>query len=61
MNSHDPSYSYALSVLCDYYESFDHDVYIRPYRDFIDATCASLGKTINEMIDKMVETMKENC
>jgi len=40
-------------------ESFDHDVHSCPYRDYADAICASLRKTIHGLIDKMIETMKE--
>jgi len=46
-------------VLRYYCKSSDHDVYNFPYRDYIDATCTSLGKTINELINKMVGTMRE--
>ena len=44
--------------LCDYCESPDHDAYTCPYRDYIDATCASFEKKINDMTDQMIETMK---
>ena len=45
-------------VLCDYCESPDHDASACPYRDYIDGTCASFEKKINDMTEKMIETMK---
>jgi len=45
-------------VLCDYCESSDHDVLTCPFRAYIDATCASVEKKINELTDKMIENMK---
>ena len=45
-------------VLCDYCESPDHDAYTCPYREYIDVTCASFEKKINDMTDHMIETMK---
>ena len=61
MNSHhpSPSYSCVLPILCKYCESSYHDACNCPYRDYVDATCASVEKTLNEMTDKMVKTMKE--
>lgn len=56
MNSYDPSFSFVAPVLCDYCESSDHDVHNCPYRDYIDASCASVEKKINDMTDKLVET-----
>ena len=46
-------------VLCDYCESSNHDACNCLYRDYVDATCASVGKTINYMTDKMTENMKK--
>ena len=43
----------------DYCEFSDHDVYDCPYHDYVDARCASLGKKIHELTDKMIETIKE--
>ena len=58
MNSYD-SYNYYMSpVLCDYYESPDHDAYTCTYRDYINAICASFEKKINDMTEQMMETMK---
>jgi len=49
-------------ILCDYCESFHHNSYNHPNGDYVDTRCQSLGKTINEMTDKLVETIKsENC
>jgi len=45
-------------VLCEYCDSFDHDVHTCPYRVYVDATCTSVEKNINDMIDKMIENMK---
>jgi len=58
-NSYDSSYSYTSPILCDYCESSNHDADSCPYRNYIGATCASLGKKINKLTDKMTETMKE--
>jgi len=58
MNSHDSSDSYVSLVLCDYCESLDHNVHVCPYRDYVDAECANVKMTLNELTDKMVETMK---
>ena len=44
---------------CNYYESSDYDVHNCIFRDYVDATCASLGKTTHELTNKMVETVKE--
>ena len=30
-----------------------------PYHAYVDATCASVEKMINDMTDRMIETMKE--
>jgi len=59
IDSYDPSHSYFPLVLCDYCESSDHDVHTCPYRAYVDATSASAKKMINELTDKMVETVKE--
>jgi len=45
-------------VLCDYCESSSHDVHTCPFRAHVATKCASVEKTINEMTDKMLETMK---
>ena len=45
-------------MLCDYCESSDHDVHTCPYCAYVDVTCASVEKKINELIDKMAENMK---
>ena len=58
MNSYDSCNSYMLPVLCDYCESLDHDAYTSPYREYIDATCASFEKKINDMTDHMIVTIK---
>jgi len=58
MNSYDSYNSYMPPVLCDYCESPDHDAYTCPYRDYIDVTCASFEKKINDMTEQMMETMK---
>ena len=55
-------YSCVPPILCDYCESFHHNSYNHPNGDYVDTRCQSLGKTINEMTDKLVETIKsENC
>jgi len=46
-------------VLCDYCESSDHDVHACPYHAYVDATCASVEKKINELTGKMIEIMEE--
>jgi len=58
MDSYDSFHSHVASVLCDYCESLGHDAYTCPYRDYIDATCASFENKINAMTDQMLETMK---
>ena len=45
-------------VLCDYCEPSDHGVLSCPFRTYIDATCASVEKKINELNDKMIENLK---
>jgi len=45
-------------VLDDSCESSNHDVLTCPYRSYVDATCASMEKKINELTDKMIENMK---
>jgi len=45
-------------VLCDYCESPDHDAYICPFRAYVDVTCASFEKKINDMTEQMIETKK---
>jgi len=59
MNSYDPFQSYVPPVLCDYCESSNHDACNSPYHAYVDAKCASIGKTINELTEGMLETMKE--
>ena len=54
IDSHDSSYSYVP----DYCESSDHDTCNCPYRDYIDAACAHVEKTVNYMTNKMIENMK---
>jgi len=44
-------------VLCNYCESSYHDSCKCPYRAYVDATCASVEKKINELTDKMVENI----
>jgi len=46
-------------MLYDYCESSDTNVHTCLYRDDVDATHASLGKTIYDITDKMIETMEE--
>ena len=58
IDSHDPSDSYLPSVLCNYCESFDHAACHCPYRAYVDATCASIERKINELTDQMIETTK---
>jgi len=50
---------YVPPILSDYYGSSDHDVRNCTYTENVDATCVRLVKTRNELIDKMIETMKE--
>ena len=45
-------------LLCEYCESSYHDACNCPYRDYIDGTCASVEKMLNESTDRMEETMK---
>jgi len=45
-------------VLCNYCDSSDHDTCNCPYRAYVDATCVSVEKEINELTDKMIENMK---
>ena len=45
-------------VLSEYCDSSNHDTCNCPHHGCIDATCASIEKTINELIDKMIENMK---
>ena len=61
IDSYDPSHSYVPPVLCNYCESSNHDACNCPYRAYVDAKCASVEKTINDMTDKMIENMKANC
>ena len=58
IDSHGPSYSCVSPVLCEYYDSHDHDTCNCPYRAYADATFASVEKKINELTDKMIENMK---
>ena len=45
-------------MLCDCCGSSNHDVHTCPYRAYVDATYASAEKKMNELTDKMLETMK---
>jgi len=54
MNSYDPSYYYMPPILCDYCESTNHDAHTCPHHAYVDATCASLEKKINEMTDQLL-------
>jgi len=58
VDSHEPFYSCVPPVLCEYCESSGHDACNCPYHEYVDATCASVEKTINEMTNQMIETMK---
>ena len=58
MNSYGPSYSCVSPVSYDYCESFDHVACNCPYHAYVDATCASFEKKINEMTHQMIEAMK---
>ena len=58
MNLYDPSHSYMSPALCDYCESYDHNVHTCPYCEYVDATCTSVAKKINEMTNQMIEIMK---
>ena len=53
------SYSYAPPILCDCCESSDYDVCNYPDTNYVDATCVSLGKTMNELTNKIIKTMNE--
>ena len=46
-------------ILCDYCNSSDHNVHNCRYHDYVNATCMSLGKTIDKLTDEIIETMKE--
>ena len=52
MHSYAPFQSYVSHILCEYYESSDHDARTCPYCDYVDATYASVEKKINEMTVK---------
>ena len=58
IDSHDPSFSYVSPVLCECCDSYDHDTCNCPYRAYVDVTCASVEKKLNELTDQMVENMK---
>ena len=58
-NLYHPYHSFVPPVLCDYCESSYHDTCTCPCWNYIDATCASVEKKINDMTDRMIETMKE--
>jgi len=58
VNSYDPSYCYMPPVLYDYCESSYHDARTCLFCAYVDATCASFEKKINEMTDQMIEMMK---
>jgi len=58
MHSHDPPCSCVSLVLCKYCDSHDQDTCNCPYRAYVDATCASGEKEINELTDKMIENLK---
>jgi len=49
MNSHDPFDSCVSPILCEYCNSSDHDTCNCPYHAYVDFTCASVEKKINEM------------
>jgi len=59
MNSYDPYHSYVSPIFCDYCKSSNHASCNCPYHAYVDATCASVEKKINELTDKMVENMKQ--
>ena len=59
MNSNDPYYYYMPPVLRDYCESSDHATRNCPYCAYVDATCACIENTVNDMTDRIIETMKE--
>ena len=58
VNSYDLSYSCVPPVLCNYCKSPYHDAYTCHFHSYVDATCASFEKKINDMTDQMIETMK---
>jgi len=45
-------------VLCNFCESSDHDAHTCPFHAYVDTTCTSFEKKINEMTDQMGRTMK---
>jgi len=51
-----PYYSHVPRHLCDYCESYDHDVHNCPYHHYIDTTC-NLKMTMNYATHKMMKTM----
>ena len=55
-DSYDPSSVYAPHVFCAYCESPYNAACSCPYRDYVDATCASLAMRINELTAKAKET-----
>ena len=46
-------------MLCDYCESSNYDVDTCPFRAYIDANCVSIENKINDMTNRLVETMKK--
>jgi len=46
-------------MLGDYCESSNPDACNCSYHVYVDAKCASVEKTINELTERMVETIKE--
>jgi len=58
IDSHDSSFPFTPPILCDYYESSSHDGHTCPYCAYVDATCSSVGKRINEMTNQIIQTMK---
>ena len=48
-----------LPGFCCYFGSSNHDACNCPHRDYIDATHASMDKTINDVTDKMIEMLKK--
>ena len=59
IDSYYPSYPYLPPGFHYYCDFCDHDVYTCPYRNYIDATCTRVEKTINELTDKMAKNMKK--
>ena len=53
MNSNDPYYYYMPPVLYSNCEFSYHDAHTCPYRAFVDATCASFEREINELTYQM--------